>query len=161
MVGIVCAVTIWLLFGFFMGMTGRSRDGGQWTAQDYITAPSPVHRTSRDRSRWRWMVNRRFIMTLTVVLLFIWVPIAERNLWTLPTEVGPDAVGQWGPVVAVVLVTGAAWVKGQVDKRNVEGEERVDARGVEEGRVAGWGQVNGMVPAKVQMARVEVGKPFG
>ena len=35
----------------------------------------------------------------------------------LPQGEGPDAIGQWGPLVAILLVLVGAWIKGMLDER--------------------------------------------
>lgn len=156
--GLVVGVTGYLVIGFVVAMMTPAR--GQVEAQVLISSTSPVQRPqARNRGRWRWLGSRSFIMAATVILLLVWVPIAEWNLWGLPTEEGPDAVGQWGPIVAVGLVAGAAWVKGFVDKRVQRGKVN---NGVEEG---GWlgPQVHSdfvAMPAKMEPARMEVARPF-
>ena len=154
--GIVCGISVFLVIGFLVAAMTPAR--GKVEAQVYMDSTSPVQRPqAQGRARWRWLGSRSLIMAVTAILLLVWVPIAEWNLWGLPTEEGPDAVGQWGPIVAVGLVAGAAWVKGVVDKRVQRGK----VYGVEENWLGPQVQ-SGIfaMPARIQPARMEVAKPF-
>lgn len=54
---------------------------------------------------------------LTGVVLIAWVIFAESGLIKIPQSEKPDAVGQWGPLVALVLVVAGAGMENYLDLR--------------------------------------------
>lgn len=55
------------------------------------------------------------IIKVTAVSLLAWSFFAEIHLIKLPQGENSDAVGQWGPLVASLLVGLGAWIKAKLD----------------------------------------------
>ena len=74
-----------------------------------------------------------FVQKITMVGLLAWAVLAEIALAGLPQSENSDAIGQWGPVVAFVLVGAGSWVQKFMD----EGEETDGASKTELGELRG------------------------
>ena len=63
------------------------------------------------------------LLRITCLGLFAWALFAEMALISTPQSENSDAVGQWGPLIASVLVASGAglknWLDTEIGKRNM------------------------------------------
>ncbi|KAL2056752.1 hypothetical protein ABVK25_003147 [Lepraria finkii] len=114
-----CLLTFWVLFGFY--------NAGDMTPREKIERDfSPVRRHNMSFFERRNYVKTQGyggIIKVTAVSLLAWSFLAEIHLINLPQGENSDAVGQWGPLAASLLVGLGAWIKAKLDDTEKKTED--------------------------------------
>jgi hypothetical protein len=95
---VICVVTAWVVTAFIPSRAQSSPNASQNLETGSKLAPARSRRCS--------------IRTcVTIVAVTAWIVIGELFLHTLPYAEKADAIGQWGPVVAFILVALAVGIR--------------------------------------------------
>ena len=110
-IALTCLLTFYELITYV-----RAREGSAKLPVDSIPSYQPISNPDSEKEKTgsgRWLVKY-----LTPFFLLGWCVFAElRILRPLPQSEGHDAIGQWAPLVAILLVLTGAWFKGMLDKK--------------------------------------------
>lgn len=114
-----CLLSVWVLFGFYNAGVVKRRE--TFTGQ-FARSPRPSMDYSECQNHAK-VKGSGVVIAVTLVGLVLWSVFAEMHLMHLPQSEDSDAVGQWGPLVASLLVGCGAWIKARVDRKgNVDAE---------------------------------------
>ena len=106
-----CLLTFWVLFGFWNA-------GDISPREEFEMDFKPIQRKNMSFTERRHHVKTKGyggIIKLTMMSLLAWCIFAEMHLIKLPQSEDSDAIGQWGPLVASLLVWLGAWIKSKLD----------------------------------------------
>jgi hypothetical protein len=121
-----CLLTFWVLFGFW-----NAGDITPW--EKFEKDFTPIQLKNMSFTEQRLLVKTKSyggIIKLTMMSLLAWCIFAEVHLLELPQNEDSDAVGQWGPLVASLLVGLGAWIKSKLDvQEKKEDTELGDLKG--------------------------------
>lgn len=122
---ITCLLTGTVIIGF---LSANSPTFQEFVQRQY--PPQQVRLMTPLDKKYKMRVHG-YPIALTVLGLVIWISLAERHLINLPQSENSDAVGQWGPVVAFIIVIIGGGFKRWLDiKMGLRGKADVEGRGV-------------------------------